>query len=88
MKRPTERQTEFPVLELVIHPAGAHPVGVILEGDWYVSGEVALSYTTTQSLEDACRLVDQARNFMADELHDIQERERQAKALEKQDPPF
>lgn len=80
-KRPIEKQMEFPVLEIIAHPAGAHPVSVILEGDWYLTGETNLSYTTQQSLEDAMRLLDYARNHMADELLALQKKGRN-------DPPF
>jgi len=86
--RPVEKQMEFPVLELIIHPAGEHPVSLILEGDWYVTGEVRLSYTTAQSLEDACRLVDHARNHIADELLLARKIERFHAVGKKEDPPF
>lgn len=70
-KRLVEKQMEFPTLELIVHPTGAHPVSVVMESYWYLTGEVLLNYTTAQSLRDAMRLMDHARNYMADELHAV-----------------
>jgi len=89
VKRPTEKQTEFPVLEIIGHPFGFHPISVVMEPDWYKTGEVSLSYTTAQSLEDFLRLLDYARNYMADELLEARKVEKKwLKAENEGDPPF
>lgn len=87
MRRPTEKQTEFPLLEITYDPLGAHPVTVLMSMDWGLTGEVVIKYTTDQSLIDFNELLQFAQNAVADEVP-IKKWKAHAKSKQKNTPPF
>lgn len=68
MKRPTEAQLEFPLLSILFDPLAVNAVQIELQMDWGMTGEIVITYSTLQSLEDLLVVWDFARNAVADEL--------------------
>lgn len=61
-------KNHIPYLTVIIDPTGEHPVVMTLNDDWLTTGEYVLSATPLELLSIANTAMQQAANFMADEL--------------------
>jgi len=68
MRRSTETQMHFPLLNVIYDPLANNTVLVTMQMDWGQTGDVDIRYTSLQSLIDAARVLDFARNAVADEI--------------------
>lgn len=79
-RRPVETEVDIPALAIVCFPDQMFPLSITVPADWFMTGEVEINAATEESMEAACRLIDYARNALADELL-----RRQKRSV---DPPF
>lgn len=61
-------KNHIPFLTVIIDPTGEHPVVMTMADDWVETGEYVLSVTPLEALKLANAVMQQAANFMADEL--------------------
>lgn len=70
-------KNHIPYLTVVIDPGGSDPVVMTLSDDWLYTGEYVLSVTPLEALVFANQAMQQASDWMAEELWEkMKERER------------
>ena len=87
MKRPTEQQVQFPLLNLIYDPLSPHTVLVVVHEDWGLTGAVDIRYTSQQSLIDFNHVLQFAQNAVADEI-DVLSKEWKAHVKKEGSKPF
>jgi len=71
---------ELPLLEVVYLPGDPVPLGIVMPGDWEVSGEIHISMgATKQQLIEVLKLLHFVNNHVADTLINM---------YEPKEPPF
>lgn len=69
MKRIAEQHMLVPILSILYDPIGDHPITIEIDGDYELTGEIAILFSDAGELRKAADLIDLARNALGDVMY-------------------